>query len=120
MPNVVFITNHSPRHPYDSALRYGAVRPVTSGNYPIFKWTRLLEEITDVLAYSRPEDYLLFSGASSIASVCLAIWLEMHGKCKCLIWDRSSYIQRDIAKVALRLDIERARDLIQPRAASNG
>jgi hypothetical protein len=113
MPSTVFITNRADRHAYDSALNFGAICFITSGNYPIFKTSRLIEEIVEALAHSTPNDYLLFSGSATISGLCLAIWLEKHGKCKALLWDQRSYIQRDLERSKLRIEIERVRDRIE-------
>jgi len=40
------------------------MRPITSGNYAIFKTTRLLEEVVAALARSSETDYLAFSGSA--------------------------------------------------------
>ena len=115
MNQTVFITNRSPTHVYDSAYTFGSIRYVTSGNYPIFKTARLQEEIIDVLAYSTKHDYLLFSGSGVVAALCLTVWLEMHGECRALLWDRTedAYVLRVIERSNIRLEIERASDRAQ-------
>jgi len=114
----VFVTNKSSAHDYNSALSFGALTFVTSGNYPIFKTTRLQEEIIEKLAYSKPDDFLLLSGASGIAAIAMAVWLEMHGTANLLLWDRSrnEYSKRVVLKSDIRLEIERVRDRLQQNA----
>jgi len=75
----------SPQHSYDSASKYGAIRPVTSGNYPVFKTDRLIEEVVRSLTYSSRTDYLLFSGSSFVAGICMGVWLAMHKECHALL-----------------------------------
>jgi hypothetical protein len=110
--STVFISNKSDAHDYSPASKFGAIRFVTSGNYPVFKTTRLQEEAIEALIYSKPSDYLLLSGSSLIAAVCLTVWLEMHGEAKILLWDRANdgYEERIITKKGVRLAIEEARD----------
>lgn len=108
----VFVTNMSPAHSYDSATRYGAIRPVTSGNYPVFKSDRLMEEVARSLSYSQEFDYLLFSGSSLVAGMCLAVWLYQHSECKALLWDprTKAYVPRTIRKKDIAILVEKARD----------
>ena len=115
MPSTVFISNMSKEHDYTSAAKYGAIRPVTSGNYPIFKTARLLEEITAALLYSEETDYLLLSGSSVVAGYCIAVWLMLHKKCNLLLHDRrqGQYVPRLFDRVAVMTDIERARDKLK-------
>ena len=118
-PPTVYITNRSASHDYTSATKHGAIRFVTSGNYPVFKTSRLQEEVAEALAYSQPSDYLLLSGSSVVASICVAVWLEMHSTCHILIWDRvqdvyvlriisKSEIAQLVAEVANRLQFTRS------------
>lgn len=108
----VYITNKSAIHDYSSAAEYGAIRFITNGNYPIFKTARLQEEITEALVYSTADDYLLFSGSSTVSALCAIVWLEMHGSVKILMFDRtqSKYVMRQVVRKDLRIEIENARD----------
>jgi hypothetical protein len=109
---VVYVTNKSPTHDYVSATSYGALRFVTMGNYPVFKTARLIEEITTALVYSRPEDFILFSGSAVVSALVMSVWLEMHGKANVLLWDRvnSKYVLRPIDRQNLAVGIEAAMD----------
>lgn len=112
MSATVFMSNQSRSHDYESAMRFGAIRAVTNGNYPIFNTTRLRQEITDALIHSKPTDFLLLSGSAVISGLCMQVWFMLHGRCKLLLWDRSEneYVLRDIVADDVRLDIERSRD----------
>jgi hypothetical protein len=109
-------------HDYGSATKYGALRPVTTGNYPVFKTSRLIEEIIDALVHSGPEDYLLLSGSSTIAGICQVVWIQLHGKCKFLLWsrDEDSYVVRVIDKPAIVLLIEETKDKLFGRQRAAG
>lgn len=115
----VYVSNRASTHDYTSASKMGALRFVTIGNYPIFKTARLQEEIITALAYSTKDDYLLFSGSSVVAALCMAVWLEMHGVAKILLWDRTEdcYVVRVIEQSRLRIDLESARDLAEGRVS---
>lgn len=114
MPTV-FISNMSKDHDYGKAAPYGVIRPVTSGNYPIFKTARLTEEIVGALIHSTEDDYLLLSGSSVVAGLCLSIWLTVHKKANLLLHDRrqGAYVPRSIDRDELRLEIEQARDKLK-------
>jgi hypothetical protein len=111
----VFVTNVARDHDYTSLARYGAMRPVTSGNYPVFKTARLTEEIIRELAQSTPDDYLAFSGSGFVAGLCLTIWLIFHKECHTLLYDRKegAYVHRLIKRSDLVIQIEKTRDEIE-------
>jgi len=105
----------SPAHSYESASKYGAIRPVTSGNYPVFKSDRLMEEVIRSLAYSASTDYLLFSGSSFVAGICLAVWLTMHKECHSLLYDpkQRAYVPRTIKRQDIQIQIEKVKDRLE-------
>jgi hypothetical protein len=84
----VFVSNWNDEHDYSSAALHGQLARVTSGNYPIFKTLRLQEEIARALQKSKPDDFLLLSGSSLVAGLCMTAWMFMHGRCKILLLDR--------------------------------
>ncbi len=108
----VYITNLNPEHDYSAASRYGHIRPITSGNYAIFNTSRLREEIIRVLLESKEDDYLIISGSSVVAALCLDVWMTMHKKCNLLLRDRKQvqYVPRTWSRDKLLLEIAQARD----------
>jgi len=114
---VVFLTNMAADHNYESAAKFGAVRPVTRGNFPVFKHIRLIEEIAETLAHSNKEDYLAFSGSGFIGALCLSMWLMLHKECRALLFDRqqNAYMLRVVKRDALLIDIEKAKDKANAR-----
>lgn len=99
-------------HDYSKASKFGAIRPVTSGNYPIFKTTRLMEEIIEALAESKDGDYLLLSGSSVIAALCMLVWMQMHKQVVVLLWDKrqDDYVERNQSRADIRAEINKTRD----------
>src|SRR2546430_11363125 len=87
-PATVYITNMASDHDYRTAAAYGTIRPVTSGNYPIFKSARLLEEVATTLSQSSEEDYLLFSGSSFVAGIRQDFWIQKHKERQALLFGR--------------------------------
>jgi len=89
------------------------MRPITSGNYPIFKSTRLLEEIVLALSQSEDTDYLAFSGAAFVGALCLAVWLILHRECKVLLYDprQNAYVPRVLKRNDIIVQIEKLREL---------
>lgn len=110
--STVYVSNMAPEHDYSSALQYGALRPITSGNYPIYKTARLIEEIASALIDSKPDDHLLISGSSVVAALCAVVWLMYHNKINILLWDRGNgcYVERVVDKNELRVTIEQLVD----------
>lgn len=107
----VFVSNMSRDHDYSKAATFGAVRPVTTGNYPIFKTARLQEEIVRALLASEETDFLLISGSSIVAALCLMIWMQMHKSVQLLLFDRRQecYVPRKLSKDDIYTEIERQR-----------
>lgn len=118
----VFISNMSKDHDYSDAAKFGAIRPITSGNYPIFKTQRLLEEIIAALVHSGEDDYLLLSGSSVVAGFCLVVWLMLHKKVTLLLHDRrqGAYVPRLFHRDVTYLEIERARDKLEQQSRAGG
>lgn len=90
------------------------MRPITSGNYPIFKTARLYEEIITALIESGPEDYLVISGSALIAAICFSVWLTLHKKVRLLLFDKKqgpqgAYVPRTVTREELLLSIEQLR-----------
>jgi hypothetical protein len=114
----VFVSNVAADHHYESVARYGAMRPVTQGNYPIFKTVRLTEEIITALIESKQTDYLALSGSGFVAALCLLIWMTLHKECNVLLYDprQNSYVPRRLKRSEIIVQIEQLRD----RAAANG
>lgn len=110
--SVVFATNVAPGHDYTDAANYGPLRPITTGNYPVFKTERLITEIAEAISESFEKDYLLFSGSAFVAGLCLAMWLTRHEQCQALLWDakQRKYVPRLIKRDLLSLELERAAD----------
>lgn len=108
----VFITNMAADHNYESAAKFGAIRPVTRGNFPVFKHIRLIEEISETLIHSSKGDYLAFSGSGFVGALCLSVWLMLHKECRALLFDRqqNAYVLRVIKRDALVINIEKAKD----------
>jgi hypothetical protein len=116
MPTV-FISNVARDKDYTPAAKYGAIRGITRGNYPIYKTNRLIEEIIEPLLESKPDDFLVLSGSSVICALCVAIWFQIHDDLKVLLHDRSnnSYIERHLKRSELRLRIEQISDQLRKR-----
>ena len=109
--STVFISNMS-EHDYSSATQFGALRFVTSGNYPIYKTSRLMEEIAETLAESTQEDHLLLSGSAVIAALCMTVWLTYHSRINILLYDHANnvYEERKLDKSSIRVLVERIID----------
>lgn len=118
--SVVFISNKSKEHDYSKAEEYGVIRAITSGNYAFFKTIRLRDEIVATLVYSKQEDYLLLSGSSVIAGMCMSIWLMQHETVNMLLYDRKvrKYVKREFSRKEAMLEIERERDRVDAQTSS--
>jgi hypothetical protein len=108
----------SPDHKYESLTIYGAIRPITTGNYPIFKTQRLIEEIANALVNSEATDYLALSGSNFVAALCLLEWLLIHKECNVLLYDsrQRSYVPRPLKKAEIIVQIEKERDKVDAQA----
>ena len=112
--NVVYISNQAKQHDYSPAREHGILVAITSGNYAIFKTDRLREEIIGALTLSTPNDFLLLSGSSIIAGICMAVWLLQHETVNLLLYDRSArkYVKRSFSRNEAMIEIEQMRDRV--------
>lgn len=105
---IVYITNLGRDHDYGPAAKWGAIRPITEGNFSIYKTHRILEEVIAGISDSQPTDYLALSGAAIICSIAVSVWLTMHGTCQILIFHpaTNSYQRRSISWDEIRKGFE--------------
>lgn len=115
---VVFVSNLSPLQDYTKATDYGALRPITSGRYPIFKLDQLQDEVIRAIATSGEDDYLLLSGSSIVAALCLTAWLIAHKQVNLLLYDKSKdvYLTRVVSRAELQRALETTRETVEATA----
>lgn len=87
----IWLVNHS-GHDYSPALRVvpgdAELSSLSIGNVNVLNVDRLADSLSEgIVRYTRPEDYLLFSGAPVLNALSMTIWLMHHGKVRTLNWD---------------------------------
>jgi len=85
----VWIVNYA-GHEYLPAIRYGRFRYVTKGYVSFQSLDRVKFQIANELMDSKPEDYLLLSGTTTICVIAAIVWYQMHKKIKILNWDKKA------------------------------
>lgn len=91
----VFITNYS-GHDYTKAESYGEIRFVTKGFISFQSLDRVRFQVADSLKETRPDDWLLLSGASIVNVLAVVFWLSMHGRVKLLNYDKTEEKYREL------------------------
>jgi len=94
MPTV-FVPNQG-AHDFSDAERYGTLRYVTKGmlsKHALGIMTRAWE---DVLADSKPDDFILLTSLTTLCSVGCAIFAFKHGKLNLLMYRNGRYMSRTI------------------------
>lgn len=86
MPPTVWITNKA-GHDFDAAKKFGHLQALTEGSINPTKIGRLLFHISEKLAASGPEDFVLLSGHPVLSFLAMSILMEKHGRVNFLIWD---------------------------------
>lgn len=113
-PRTVYISNKARNQNYKAAEEFGSVVFVTQGKFPIFKTNLLRGEIIKVLLWSEEDDYLLLSGSTVVAGLCLMIWLMLHKQCKLLLHDpKMGYIPRKFSREEVMMEVETLRDKME-------
>lgn len=113
--HTVFISNLGGGKDYSSVAKFGAMRPITSGNFPIFKTDRLMEEVITAILDSEPDDYLVLSGSGLVTALCLSVWLIIHKKARLLLFDKrqgdkGQYVPRTVTREEIILSIEHIKE----------
>lgn len=87
--NTVWIVNYA-GHEYLPAIRYGKFKYVTKGYVSFQSLDRVKFQIAEALIDSKPDDYLLLSGTTTICVIAAIVWYQMHKKIKILNWDKKA------------------------------
>ena len=74
-------------HDYGTAEEFGDLNFLTRGYVSLGSLDRLFYTVTQAIAKTDREDYLLFSGLLALNAVAALVWIHHHGKAKLLIWD---------------------------------
>lgn len=86
----VYITN-SAGHDFTNAKQFGELVWVTKGFVSFHSLDRLKHILSEKLAETKPEDYLLLSGTQVICVVASVIWYEKHKCINLLVHDKKHY-----------------------------
>ena len=87
MASRVFITNFA-GHDYEKAKPYGEFYWITKGYVSFQSLDRVKFLITEQVAKSTPEDWLLLSGTPLISVIAALVWYALHKKVKLLVFDQ--------------------------------
>lgn len=99
----VYIANYA-GHDHKEAKKYGEFKVITTGYVDFSAIDRLKFQIIRAIKDSRPDDWLLLSGANITNALAASLWIIKHGVVKILNFDRQSRVHREII---LRRDYER-------------
>lgn len=86
---VVWITNYA-GHEYLPAARFGELKYLSKGYINFQSLDRVKFQVAGDLIESKPEDYLLLSGTTTICVIAAIVWYEMHKKIMLLNWDKKA------------------------------
>lgn len=97
MPNV-FIPNKSV-HDFSAALPYGDLIFLSEGNIRKYETNNIYRKFYDLLKDSKPDDYLLVTGLTSLNLVACYILTKMHGRINMLLFKpgkggKKEYLER--------------------------
>jgi len=93
----VWVVNYA-GHDYSDAERFGELAFITKGYVSRGHLDRLLYEVAEGVAKSKPSDWLLPSGLITLNVLAAACWLHKHQHLRLLLWDnkRSQYREMKI------------------------
>jgi hypothetical protein len=75
---VVWITNVA-GHDHEKAKEFGLLKHVTRGFVNLENLDRVKFLIAAELAVSKPNDYILLTGANIVACICVLVFFYLHG-----------------------------------------
>ncbi len=74
-------------HDYSPAKQYGELDFLTRGYVSLGSLDRLFYTISEAVAETHPDDFILPAGFAILNVVASAVWLQLHGKINILVWD---------------------------------
>lgn len=101
MPKV-FIVNKG-AHNHDDAKRFGKLVYMTEGAINRYATSRMYREFCYHLCDSKPEDYILITGLTVMASIACSVFARIHGKINLLLFrpSRDSYEGHYVERVVM-------------------
>jgi len=100
MPKVYVVNRGG--HNHNDAERYGELIFMSSGTINRYAVSQMYRQFIDHLKDSSPDDYILITGLSVMASVACSIFARIHGRLNLLLFKSSQsgqegrYVERTI------------------------
>ncbi len=98
MPRV-YIPNKS-SHNYEMAKQYGELVYVTEGNVNRYATNKLYRQVSEALADSSPDDYIVITGLPELQIILTSCFVRRHGKLNLLLFQsregKVHYVVREL------------------------
>jgi hypothetical protein len=75
-------------HNYEAAEEYGRLDYLTQGYVSMGSLDRLVYTVSEAIADTHRDDYLLLSGLIALNALSAAVWLQKHKIMRLLLWDQ--------------------------------
>jgi hypothetical protein len=94
LPNV-FVVNRS-GHDFTSAEKYGDLVYLSIGQQNRFSVTTMLRQFSVPLQGSKPDDFILLTGLSTMNAIACSAFAYLHGRLNLLLFKKNKYIERHL------------------------
>lgn len=98
----VYVVNKG-AHNHDDAKRFGELVYMTEGSISRFATSNMYRQFCFHLRGSKPEDYILMTGLSVMASLACSVFTRLHGRLNLLLYraphsssDQGHYVERTV------------------------
>lgn len=95
----VYIINKS-AHDYEDAKQYGDFVFLSEGTFDKFDTNKIYRQFYEILASSKPDDYILLTGLPIMQGIAMTIMSALHGRLNLLLFkggkNGSFYIERNL------------------------
>lgn len=97
MKNKIYVINRS-AHDYSGAEKFGEIVYLSEGSINRYATNKIYRQMNDVLKNSKPDDYILLTGLTIMASIACSIFSVKHNRLNLLLFrpNDHSYAERRI------------------------
>lgn len=91
----VYVVNRG-GHDFSEAERFGRLHFLSEGSMSKFAANKIYREFSIHLRSSKPDDYILLTGLSTMNVVACSIFSYLHGRLNLLLYKNGKYVERKI------------------------
>ena len=98
----VFVINKG-GHDFTEATNFGDIVYLSEGSLNRYAVTNMYRKFAPGISSSKPNDYILITGLTTMACIACAMFAHMHGRLNLLLFKSGRYIERTLVLEELLL-----------------